>query len=329
MQFDQLKRREFMSLIGGALLAPPKVATARQTEKLRRVGVLFARSGRGSVPDEAFRSGLRERGYIEGKNVAIEFRTAAGRYHDLPGLATELVSTKMDVIFAPVEAALRASLQASRIVPIVIAAIGYDPFELGLVTSIARSGQNVTGVIFSQQETGGKRVQLLKEAVPRLAHVAVLMESGGNFRLDEMQRAAHSLGISLRAMTQSAPLDFDEALKSTRNERVEAIILSATPATYAQRATIARLAKRSLVPTIAPFTEFAEAGGLLAYGTSISSMFHYAASYVDRILRGTSPADLPMEQPPHLELCVNVTTAKVLGLAIPKSLLFGADHLFD
>jgi putative ABC transport system substrate-binding protein len=328
MQLDQLKRREFMSLLSGALAAWPKAATAQQTGKVHRVGVLFARSRRGSVPDEAFRLGLRERGYIEGKNVIIEFRTAAGKYDDLPGLATELVGIRVDVIFAPVEAALRASLQASHTVPIVIAAIGYDPIDLGLVTSIARPGRNVTGGIFSQLEISGKWVQLLKEVAPMLTHVAVI-DSGRKLQLYETERVARSLGISLQVIEQSVPPDFDGAFEIARNGRAGAIIVLVSPAAYAQRGVIANLAIRNLIPTIAPFSEFAEAGGLLSYGAGVASMFHYAAHYVDGILRGASPADLPMEQPPKFDLCINLKAAKVLGLTIPASLLVGADRVFE
>jgi putative tryptophan/tyrosine transport system substrate-binding protein len=329
MQFDQLRRREFITLLGVAALACPQAASAQDSGKVHRVGVLFAGSGRGSVPDEAFRLGLRERGYIEGKNVVIEFRTAAGKYDDLPGLAAELVAMKVDVIFAPAEAALRASQQASSTVPIVIAAIEYDPVDLGLVTSIARPGQNVTGVIFNQLETSGKRVELLKEAVPGLTRVAILTESGGKFQLEQTERAARSLGIDFRIIEQNAPPNFDTAFETALNERAGAIILLVSPAIYAQRAMIASLAIKHRVPTIAPFSEFAEAGGLLSYGASFASMFRYAAFYVDRILRGASPADLPMEQPTTFELCVNLKTAKALGLTIPPSLLVGADHLFE
>src|SRR5262249_11849352 len=161
-----MRRREFITLLGGGVAAWPLAAMAQEAGRVHRVGVLFAGSGRGSVPDGGFRLGLRERGYIEGKNVIIEFRTAAGKYEDLPRLAAELANLKMDVIFAPAEVALRASLQSSPTVPTVIAAIEYDPIDLGLVTSIARPGRNVTGVIFSQLETTGKRVELLKEVVP-------------------------------------------------------------------------------------------------------------------------------------------------------------------
>jgi putative tryptophan/tyrosine transport system substrate-binding protein len=259
----------------------------------------------------------------------IEFRTAAGKYDGLPGLAPELAAMKVDVIFAPAEAALRASQQASSTIPIVIAAIEYDPVDLGLVTSIARPGQNVTGVSFNQLETSGKRVELLKETVPGLTRVAILIESGGKFQLDQTERAARSLGIDFRIIEQSAPPNFDTAFETALNEKAGAIILLVLPAIYAQRALIASLAIRHRVPTIAPFSEFAEAGGLLSYGASFASMFRYAAFYVGRILRGASPADLPMEQPTTFELCVNLKTAKALGLTIPPSLLVGADHLFE
>ena len=167
-----MRRREFITLVVGMTVAGPRAARPQQSTKTYRAGVLFAGSGRGSVPDEAFRSGLRERGYIEGQNIVVEFRSAAGKFDDLPGLATELVALNPDVIFAPAEAAVRACLQASHTVPIVIAAAEYDPVEAGLVASIARPGGNVTGVFFRQVETSGKRVELLKQAVPELSRVA-------------------------------------------------------------------------------------------------------------------------------------------------------------
>jgi putative tryptophan/tyrosine transport system substrate-binding protein len=332
-----MKRRKFITLLGGAVAWPlaaraqqPKLpVTSQNTGRVHRVGVLFAGSGRGSVPDEAFRSGLRERGYIEGKNIVIEFRNAAGKYDDLSGLATELVESKVDIIFAPAEAALRASLQASRVVPIVIAAIEYDPVEVGIVTSIARPGGNVTGVIFSQLETSSKRVELLKDVVPGLTSVAALIESGGKFQLHETERAARSLGISFRIIELSAPPDFDRAFETALNERVGAIVVLVSPVTYAQRAMIASLAIKNRLPAIAPFSEFAESGGLLSYGASFATMFHYAAYYVDRILKGASPGDLPMEQPTKFELCINLKTAKALGLTVPDKLLVAADKVIE
>jgi putative ABC transport system substrate-binding protein len=221
-----MRRREFITLITGVAVAWPQAATSQQ-RKVYRVGVLFAGSGEGSVPDEAFRSGLRERGYIEGQNIVVEFRSAAGKLDALPGLATELVALNLDVIFAPAEAAPRACLQASRTVPIVMAAAEYDPVEVGLVTSIARPGGNVTGVFFRQVETSGKRVELLKEAVPGLSRVAAFVETGGKFQLDETERAAQSLGITFRIIELSAPPDFDKAFEVALNERVGATLTDA------------------------------------------------------------------------------------------------------
>src|SRR5262249_41140124 len=324
-----MRRREFITLLGGGVAAWPLAAMAQEAGRVHRVGVLFAGSGRGSVPDEAFRSGLRERGYVEGKNVIIEFRTAAGKYEDLPRLAAELAGLKMDVIFAPAEVALRASLQSSPAVPTVIAAIEYDPIDLGLVTSIARPGRNVTGVIFSQLETTGKRVELLKEVVPGLTRVAILSESGGKFQLDETERATRLLGVGLQIIEQGASPDFENAFETALNGGAGAVIVLVSPGTFAQRAAIASLAIKKRVPTIAPFREFAEAGGLLSYGASLPSMCHYAAHYVDRILKGASPGDLPMEQPTKFELVINLKTAKALGLTIPSGVLSIADEIIE
>jgi putative tryptophan/tyrosine transport system substrate-binding protein len=273
---------------------------------------------------------LRERGYIEGQNVIVEFRTAAGRLDALPGLAAELVALNPDVIFAPAESALRACVQASSTIPIVIAAAEYDPVEAGIVTSIAHPGNNITGVFFRQVETSGKRVELLKEAVPELSRVAIFVEAGGKFQLDETQRAARSLGITISVIELSSRPIFDKVFAALINEHVGALIVLVSPITYAQRATIASLAIKNRLPAIAPFNEFADEGGLLSYGASFATLFRYAAAhYVDPILQGARPGDLPIEQPGKFELSINIKTAKALGMVIPSSLLVRADHLVE
>ena len=222
---------------------------------------------------------MRERGYTEGQNIIVEFRSAAGNYSDLPRLATELAALNLDVIFAPAEAALRACLQATRTVPIVMAAVEYDPIEVGLITSLARPRGNVTGVIFNQVETSAKRVELLKEAVPGLSRVAIFVETGGKFQLHEAERAARSLGLTLRIIEISDPPDFGKAFDSALNEQAGAVIILVTPTTYAQRAKIASLAIENRLPAVAPFSEFVEDGGLLSYGASFATMFRYAAAH--------------------------------------------------
>jgi len=326
-----MRRREFIGALGGAAVAWPSGVHAQQTanERQHSVGVLFAGSGRGSVPDEAFRSGLRARGYIEEQNIRVEFRSAEGKYDRLPSLAAELVALKVGVIFAPAETAIRAALTVTSTVPIIMAAIEYDPIEAGLVTNIGRPTGNVTGVFFRQQETSGKRVQLLKEAVPTLSRVGALIESGGKFQLDDTERAAHALGMDLRLLELGVPPDFERAFDVAVRERIGAIIVLVSPATYAQRDTIAGLATKHRLPAIAPFSEFAEVGGLMSYGASFATMFHYAASYAVRILKGASPADLPIEQPKSFELSINLKTADVFGLTMPHSLLLRADNIIE
>ena len=327
---EHMQRREFITLVAGLAVVWPQAATSQQKEKVYRVGVLLAGSGLGSIPDKAFRSGLRERGYVEGQNIVIEFRSAAGKYDDLPRLATELVALNLDLIFAPAEVAVRACLQASRTVPIIITAIEYDPVEVGLVTSISRPGGNITGVHFRQVETSGKRVELLKEAVPGLSRVAVFVEAGGKFQLDETARAARSFGIALGITELSDPPDFDKAFEAALKERAGALIVLVSPITYARRATIARLAIKHRLPAIAPFNEFAEDGGLLSYGAIFATLIHYAAAnHAHRILQGAKPADLPIEQPGRLELFINLKTAKALGLVVPASLLTSADKVIE
>ena len=326
-----VKRREFIiSLLGGAAVSWPLAARAQQPGKVHRVGVLFTVSGEGSVADHAFRSGLRERGYIEGQNIAFEFRTAAGKYDDLPRLATELVALNLDVIFAPAEAALRACLQVAHTIPIVMAAVEYDPVEVGLITSIARPGGNVTGVIFSQVETSGKRLELLKEAAPGISRVAVLVEGGGRFQLQETERAARLLGITLKVIDLRGPADFDPAFEAALHEQVGGLIVLVSPVTYAYRAKIASLAIQNRLPVIAPFGEFAEDGGLLTYGASLATMFHFvAAYYVDRILQGAKLVDLPIQQPTKLEFSINLKTARAIGLTVPPHVLAIADRVIE
>lgn len=328
-----MKRREFISFLGSSCAWPRALHAQQASGRMYRVGVLFAGSGVGSVPDEAFRRGLRARGYVEGQNLSVEFRTAAFKYDQLPNLATELVAMKVDVIFAPAEPAIRATLEATRSLPIIMAAIDYDPIEAGLVTNIGRPTGNVTGVYFNQQETSGKRVQLLKEALPSLSRIAALIDPrsnpAGKFQLDETGRAARALGMNFRILELSTPPDLDKAFDIALTERIEGLVVLVSPTTYAQRAKIAGLAKQHRIPAIAPFSEFAEVGGLMSYGASIAGMFIYAASYVDRILKGATPADLPVEQPKSFDLSINLETAKALGLTMPHSLLLRADNIIE
>ena len=206
----------------------------------------------------------------------------------------------------------------------------FDPVEVGLITSIARPGGNVTGVIFNQVESSGKRVERLKEAVPGLSRVAAFVESGGKFQLHETERAARSLGVILRIIELGAPPDFDKAFEAVLHERVGGLIVLVSPATYAHRAKIASLAIENRLPAIAPFSEFVEEGGLLSYGASFARMFHNAgAHYVDRILRGARLADLPIEQPTKFEFSSNLKTARTLGLTVPPHVLAIADEVIE
>ena len=326
----RVNRREFITLLGGAAASWPLAARGQQPGKLHRVGVLFASSVEGSVPDQAFRAGLRERGYIAGQNIIIEFRSAAGKLDDLPRLAAELAALNLDAIFCSAEAALRACLHVSRTIPVVIAAVEYDPVEVGLIASIARPEGNVTGVIFSQVETSGKRIELLEETVPGLSRVAAFVETGGRFQLHETERAARSLGVILRTIDLGAPPDFDKAFEAALHDRAEALVVLVSSVTYAHRAKIAGLAIENRLPAIAPFNEFVDDGGLLSYGASLATMFHYAAAhYVDRILRGAKHADLPIEQPTKFEFSVNLKTARALGLTVPPHVLAIADRVID
>ena len=317
-----------VAFVLGALSAPPS-SPAQQPRKLPRIGILFTAAPSGSPPDRAFRQGLAERGYQEGRTIAFEFRSAAGRYDRLPELAAELVRLKVDIIFAPAEVAIRAVRRETTTIPILMAAIDYDPLETGLIRSIARPGGNVTGVFFRQLELSGKRLELLKEAVPGVSRVAVLLDSASKYQLSDTEGAARSLRIQLHALEMRTPELLDSTFAGAHRARVGGMIVFTSPVLYAERSRIADLAIRNRIATISPHSEFAEAGGLMSYGANLLDMFQKAAGYADKILKGARPADLPVDMPTRFELVVNLKTARALGLRLPQSILIRADRVIE
>ena len=312
------------------LLAAPLAARAQQPPaKTARIGLLFF------VPtpllDEAFRQGLRELGYIEGQNIAIEYRSAEGKSERLPGLAAELVRLKVDVIVAASPPATEAAKRATSTIPIVFAVSG-DPVAEGLVTSLARPGGNITGLATISPELVGKQLEMLKGVAPKVTRVAVLQNPSTGLHpvaLRQAEDAARALGVQLQILEARTPSEIDAAFAAMSSQRAGGVLVLRDAMFRAQRAQIVALAAKSRLPAVYGFREQAEAGGLMAYGASVPQLFRRAATYVDKILKGAKPAELPVEQPTKYELVINLKTARTLGLTIPPSLLRRADQIID
>ena len=324
----KLSRLEFIVTLA-FLLAASLVAAAQQTLKAPRIGVLA--TSQSSPYVAAFRQGLRELGYAEGQNLVIEWRQTEGKSERLTDLATELVRFKVEVIVTTGAQQTRAAQQATRTVPIVMAVSG-DPVASGFVASLARPGGNITGLTNLSRELSAKRLELLKQAVPRVSRVVVLADMdvpGSAAQLEETQVAARALGLELRTLNVRTPDDFDQAFRAATEWRADALLAFPSPLVNDQRARIVNLAAKVRLPASYPTREHAEAGGLMAYGPSYSDLFRRAAYFVDRILKGANPADLPVEQPTKFELVVNLKTAKALGLTLLPSLLLRADQVIQ
>jgi putative ABC transport system substrate-binding protein len=333
LQPDRRKttRRELLVVLGGLLLTTPLAALAQQQGKVWRVGFLATTAPAGAVQTEAFREGLRERGYVEGGNIAIEYRWVDGTLDRLPELAAQLVRLKVDLIFAWGTPAVAAAKQATSTVPIVFAGVA-DPVESGLIANLARPGGNITGMSNLARGLSAKRVELLAQIVPNIKLVAALrsVENPASALLfKEVEAAARSLGLRLQRVDIHAPEDLEGAFASMGKERAAGVVILADPMFTGQRRRIAELATRYRMPSIYTNREYAEAGGLMSYGPNQTDMHRRAAGYVDKILKGAKPGDLPVEQPTKFELVINRKTAKALGLTIPQSLLISADKVIE
>jgi putative ABC transport system substrate-binding protein len=280
---------------------------------------------------EAFRQGLRELGYLEGRNVLIEYRSAEGRPDRLPDLAAELVALNVDVIVTGggTLAALAAQ-RASRTVPIVVVSVG-DPVTSGLVTSLARPGGNVTGLSLLFPELVGKCLEQLKLAVPSIKRVAVLSQPGATLERTEAvngaEGAARALGVQLQMVEAKGPEDLDKAFSNIISGRAHALIVLSTPVFLGERRRLAQMTATNRLPAVFSFREYVDAGGLMSYGPNLADLSRRAATYVDKILKGVKPSDLPVEQPTRFELVINLKTAKDLGLTIPQSVVARADEV--
>ena len=326
------------TLLAVALVTLATVAAAQQSSKVPAVGVLMLAAGPHDTVVDALRRGLRELGYVEGRNIRIEHRSALGNVELLPQLAEELVGLGVDVIVVGALAPARAALQATNTVPIVVAFYDYDPVVTRLVDSFSRPGGNVTGVFGRQSELAGKRIELLRELLPRVSRVAVLWDASSGegsrgevsrMEHEELEPVARSAGLSLQLIEVRAPYHFQTAFKAARTKKVEAVMVLFSPVFYSSpwRARLAQAALAARLPTIYQDPDNVKAGGLISYGGDVVDTWGRAAYFVDRVLKGAKPEDLPVEQVSKFRLVVNLKTAKALGLTIPQSILLRADEI--
>lgn len=325
-----MDRRTLLALPLG-LVAPRAAGAQPSAKSLPRIGFLGNGSPTvGTEPLQAFLEGLRAVGWVDGKTVIIEYRWAEGDATRVPGLAAELAATQSDVLVVSGSIAVSAAKRATTRIPIVIAAILVDPVRLGLVRSLARPGGNVTGVASQYDEVVTKQVELLKQVLPGLARLAVLWDAQGvGLTRDEAVAAAEKLGVKARDIKVKDAVGFAQAFQAVRDGRAQAVHVLPSPFFNAHRRTLIELAARHRLPALYEFREFVQEGGLMSFGASITEMYRRAASYVDRILKGARPGDLPIERPAKFELVVNVRTARALGLTIPRAVLVRADTVIE
>jgi putative tryptophan/tyrosine transport system substrate-binding protein len=332
MYFHQWKRRNFITLLGGAMAAWPLAARAQQPNKVARIGRLSPLSISAEAPMVAgLRQGLSELGWIEGQNLAFEFRFADGNLDRLPQLADELVRANVDVIVTGSSPGASAAKNATSTIPIVMVTTG-DPIQGGLVASLARPSGNLTGVTALGQVLNLKRLELLKEAVPAVKSVAVLTNPASPYTepfLQESESGALALGIELRVLEAREPDDLERAFEAIVNKRAEALMVLSDPMFISQRRRIVEGTAKYRLPSIFGERGSVQAGGLMFYGANLPDMYRRAATYVDKILKGAKPADLPVEQPTTFELVINLKTAKALRLELPPALLARADEMIE
>lgn len=324
---SQARRRQFL-IASGALLAAP-LGRAQQAGKVRRVGIL-ATNLRGVEYIEAMKAGLRERGWIEGKNLVIDLRSPDGNTDLFPKLATELVAAKPDVIFATTYLAVLAVTDETNAIPVVFAAIS-DPIKAGLVKSLARPGGQLTGVALGAVPLAGKRMEILKDALPRLKRVAVLYDSDrqGEAGLAEVRDAAARLGVTLIEVGAGSGEEIERAFAEMRSRNAEALLVPGSIRFFVERGRIIGLALRYRLPAIYEFLDWVDQGGLIAYGPDYPTGYRRVAHYIDRILRGTPPGDLPIEEAMRYGLGINVKTARALGVTISQTVLLRADRVIE
>ena len=325
-----MNRRRFVVLISGALAAP--IVLGQQSGRIFRVGFLSALSSRETVPfRDAFLLAMSNLGYVAGKDLLLTERYADGKVEGLHGLAADLVQLKVDLIFTATAQAVGAVQRATTSIPIVFVAVS-DPVKLGFAESVARPGRNLTGLSNFAGDLAPKRLELLKETLPTLSRVALLVNPGNPNSpglIKRVQTAAESIGLQVVTVDSQSPEDIEFAFSSMRRERAGAVLVSGDTYHFEQRARIAEAAMKRRIASIFPFRECAEAGGLMSYGTDVAHQFRQAATYVDKILKGAKPGELPIEQPTRFDFVVNLKTAKAMGLAIPPTVLLRADRVIE
>ena len=334
-----MDRRTFVGLLGAGALAAPRSAFAQPASRIRKIGILNVLPREAPLP-QAFLRGLRDLGYVEGKNIIVEYRS--GAYDDFPALAEDLVKLKVDVIYTVLDQAALAASKATTTIPIVFAVIA-DPVRLGLVTSLAHPGGNLTGLTAFGSDLGGKRLELLKELIPRLSRMGVLwipaaqakiraeppIDRLGHVGLAQTEEAGRALGVQVQSFPVRSPTDITDALAAATRERIGALIVEEDSLTYSERNRIIEFAAAHPLPAIYGYRDYVVSGGLISYGAKLPELIHGALGYIDKILKGAKPGDLPVEQPTKFELVINLKTAKALGLTIPQSLLLRADEVIQ
>ena len=305
----------------------PLIAKPQQAHKVPLVGILVSS---GSPGDSDFREGLRHLGYVEGKNIALAYRSANGKQEALPDLAAELVRLHVDVLYALGRPALKAAMEATSAIPIVALDLETDPVQSGLARSLSRPGGNVTGLFLNLPSLAGKWLELIKEADPRIHHVGVLWDSTtGPWQLAAAKTAAQGFAVDLQVLEVRTSADFAEALNAGVRRGARALVVLSSPIASANSKQIADFTATNQLPAISPFWEFAQNGGLMSYGPNMAKFDPHAAIYVDKILKGAKVGDLPIEQPTKFLLKINLKTAKAFGLTMPQSLLLRADEVFQ
>jgi putative ABC transport system substrate-binding protein len=323
-----MRRREFISLFGGAAVAWPLAARAQQPAgKIPRIGFLQSNDNENVA---AFLQGLRDAGYVDGKNALVATRIYGTMLDRLVEFVNELIALKCDVIFAAAPYAIQAAMSATTTIPIVGVDLESDPVANGWARSLGRPGGNLTGFFLDLPELGGKQIELLRDAVPTLSRLAVLWDSSvGLVQFRATEAAARAAGVTLQSLPIQRPEDFKPAFDRAARERLHGMIVLSSPFINGQRSQIADLALETRLPTISLFTTFPRSGALIAYGPNLTDMYRRAATYVDRILKGAKAGELPIERPSKFELVVNLKTAKALGLTIPESFLLRADEVIE
>jgi putative tryptophan/tyrosine transport system substrate-binding protein len=323
-----VNRRAFIGTLAGGLLAAPLAAEAQTPGLMQRVGYVTSNPRTANV--DAFEQRLRDLGYAIGQNLAVEYRFAEGHADRVPALVDELLRLKIDVLFATSAYAIGAAKQASSTMPIVGVDLETDPVDAGWVKSLARPGGNVTGFFLDMPELGGKLLEFLREAIPRIQRVAVLWDAQlATAQFKATESAAQAGGFGLQSLLFREPQGLAAAFEAARRQKAQALVLLSSPSVFLHLKRLGDLALQYRLPAISVFPQFASAGGLMGYGPDLTDLFRRAANYVDRILKGTNPADLPIQRPAVFKLAVNMKTAKALGPTIPPSLLQRVDQVIE